>query len=122
MRADGPCGASSGGGDVGAGAEAGIDEALLAKPLERCRVGRATLRLHQHRLGPLEPEPFQVREDAVDELGPAARLVEILDAQQELAAAFARADCAKHGAVSVAEMQPSGRRRREARDYHACPS
>ena len=43
---------------------------------------------------------------------------EILDAQQELAARLSRRGVAQRGAVGVAEMQQSGRRRREAARQH----
>ena len=100
-------------GDVGAGAEAGIDQARALQALERGRIRGRPLRLDQHRLVPVEAEPAQVLEDPVDELGPAARLVEILDPQPELAAALARPSMAERRAVGMAEMQPAGRRRRE---------
>ena len=79
------------GGDIRAGAEAGVNQAARAQLFERRFVVGAALRLDQHRLVPVEPEPAQVLVDAVDELGPAARLVEVLDPEQELAAAGARA-------------------------------
>ena len=61
-----------------------------------------------------QTEPAKVFENPFHELGPAAGLVEVLNPQQELAAARFRPLMAEHGAVSVAQMQPSGRRRREA--------
>jgi hypothetical protein len=60
----------------------------------------------------------QVVQGPIDELGPAARPIEILDPEQEFAAAFARALVAKGSAVRMAKMQPSGRRRREPRHNH----
>ncbi len=67
-----------------------IDQPALAQPVERLGIASRALRLDQHRLVPIEAQPAQILEDAVDELGPAAALVEILDPQQEFAAAFAR--------------------------------
>ena len=65
-----------------------IGEAALLERVERSLIGGGALRLDEDRLVPVEPEPAQVLEDAVDELGPAAGLVEILDPQQEFAAAL----------------------------------
>ena len=105
------------GGDVRPGAEARIDQPRFAKPVERASISITALRLHQHRLVPLESEPAQILEDSVDELGPAASWVEVLDPDEEFIARLAR----QRRAVSVAEMQPSGRRWSETRDLHARP-
>ena len=95
-------------GDVGAGAEAGVDEALLAKPVERGGVMLTALRLDQHGLGPSQSKPVEVLEDAVHIFRPAARLVEIFDPQQEPPARLDGAGMADDGAVGVAQMQPPG--------------
>ena len=95
--------------DVGAGAEAGIGEPARFQLVERGLVRRRPLRLDQHRSVPFEAEPAQVLEDAVDELGLAARLVEILDPEAELAAAFSRPGMAERRAIGVSEMQPAAR-------------
>ena len=95
--------------DVGARAEAGIDEAARLRALQCRGVGGYPLRLHQDRLVPVKAEPAQIFEDAVDELGPAPRLVEILDPEQELPAVFARPRMPEDGAIGMAEVQPPGR-------------
>jgi hypothetical protein len=56
----------------------------------------------------------QVIDDPIDEFGPASRLVEVLDPKQELPAMLARPRMTEHRAKSVSQVQPSGRRRREA--------
>jgi hypothetical protein len=56
--------------------------------------------------------------DAIDELGAAASLVEIFDPHQETAPAFLRILIAKDSAEGVAEVQPSGRRRRKSSHNH----
>src|SRR5438067_2487044 len=117
MRASGPMRRFERCGDVGTRAEAGIDEPLRPQLLERFGVNGAAMRLNEQWLIPLEPQPDQVLIDAVDELGPAARWVEILDAQQELAAALPRSRVPEERAVSVSQMQPSSGRRREAGDH-----
>jgi hypothetical protein len=91
-------------GNVGAGAEAGKDEAARFEIGERRVVGRSPLGLDQRRPIPLQAEPAQVLHDPVDELGAAARRVEILDPQQELAAARARPFVPEHRAERVAEV------------------
>src|SRR5690242_20566777 len=73
--------------DVGARAEARVDQAASPELLQRLGVGVSPLRLDQYGLGPFEAEPAQVLIDAVDQLRAATRLVEILDPQQEFLAA-----------------------------------
>ena len=107
--------------NVGACAEAGVDEALRFQPFERGFIFGAALGLNQDRLVPFETKPAHVFVDPADEFGPAARLIEVFDPKQELAAAFPRAGVPEHRAVGVSEMQPSGRRRREATNLHRPP-
>ena len=76
-------------GDLGAdpapGAEAGIEHAQPVEAVERLVVERHALRL-AHRLAvPVEAEPEQILEDALLELRPAARAVDVLDPQQRRA-------------------------------------
>ena len=103
-------------GDVCSRAEAGVNEAPLAKLVERVLVQVRTLRLHHRRLVPLKPQPAQVFEDAVDELGPAAAGVEILDPEAKAAAARPGMGMTKRGREGMAEMQPSRRRGSETCD------
>jgi hypothetical protein len=94
---------------------------LGAKPLQRLTVIRASVGLDQHRRVPIDAEPTQILFDARHELRAAAGLVEILDAQQEAAAAGARPGMPNDGAVGVAQVEPPGRRRREAgNDHRGC--
>ena len=71
------------GGDVGAGAEAGIDKVLVPQFVERGGIKMRALGLNERLAVPIEPEPAQILLDPADELGPAAAGVEILDAKQE---------------------------------------
>src|SRR5258707_12548964 len=105
-------------GDVGAGAEAGIDQPERAQLLERGGISRGALGLDDRWPIPCEAEPMQVLFNARNELGAAARPVEVFDPQQELTAALARRGVADDGAKRMAEMEPPGRRRREAGDDH----
>src|SRR3546814_8151340 len=75
-------------------------------------------RLAPHRAVPVEPQPGQILQDAVGELGPAAAGVDVLDAQQEMAARGARRLAGEQGRPGVSEMQPAGRARREAGHGH----
>ena len=93
------------GGDVGARAEAGVDEAARTQLVERIGVNRAAQRLDEHGLIPFEAEPDQVLIDAVDVLGAAARWVEVFDPQQEFAAGITRTRMAEHRAVGVAQIK-----------------
>ena len=104
------------GGDLGAGASAGVDEALALQPLERLGVERQPFGLVDHLPVPFEAEPEQVLDDPVDMLGPGPPRIDILDAQQEGAALLAREIVREQRRISVAQMQPAGRRRGEAGD------
>ena len=53
---------------------------------------------------------------AVDELGPRPAGIDVLDPEQEGAVPRAREIVRQERRISVAEMQPSGRTRREAGD------
>ena len=106
------------GGDVGAGAEAGIDQPVGAQPFECVGISGASGRLDERLAIPDQAEPAQILFDGGDELGPAARRVEILDPQQEAPARLAGRRMAEDGALGVTEMQLPGRRRREASRQH----
>jgi hypothetical protein len=97
-------------GDVGPGAEAGIDQAHAAQPLQRFGVKLRPCRLHQHLAVPGDPQPAHILENAVDELGPAAAGVEVLDPQPKAIPGLP----AKRRRIGMAQMQPPRRRRREA--------
>ncbi len=104
--------------NVASRAEACIDKASLAKLLKCFLIDGGTVGLDQHRLIPTKAKPAQVFADAVDELGAASRLVEILDAQQELPAALPGVFVTQNRAERMAEMQTPGRRGGEARHNH----
>ena len=105
-----------GAGDVGAGAETGIDHAERLEPVERRAVIGEMLGLAAHLAVPIETEPGQILDDAGDELVAASRLVDVFDPQQELSAGVARPPPREQRGIGVAEMQPPGRARREPRD------
>ena len=108
--------------DVGPSAEAGIYQAAVPQAVERLAIDVRALRLDEHRLLPFQAQPLKVLVNALDELRPAPRLVEVLDPKQESAADFLRPGSPKRRTVSVAQMQPAGRRRGEAGDVHMSPT
>ena len=65
---------------------------------------------------PVEAEPAHPVEDRVDRRLGRARLVGILDAQQELAAMVARVEPVEQGRARAADMEEAGGRGREAGD------
>ncbi len=95
--------------NVGTGAETRIDQPARLQRIERSRISVGPLGLDQHRLTPLEPEPAQILEDPVDELGPATGLVEILDPQPEFAPAERGPVVADDRAERVTEVEPAAR-------------
>ena len=109
---------TGGGGDIGAAAEARIFETHGAQPVERRVVHRAACRLAHDRPVPIDAEPCQVIVDRRLEFGAAARVVDVLDAQAELAAGLPRPPPAGERRKGVAEVEVAGRRRGEAGDAH----
>ena len=69
--------------DVGAGAEAGIQQATRGQHFQDSPILRQMRRLHSHFAIPIEAEPRQVLQDRGGELGAAACRVDILQAQQK---------------------------------------
>ena len=100
--------------DLGAALEARIDEALRVELRERLAVGVEMPGLAPHRLFPGDAEPGEVFQDRRLVFGPAARRVDILDAQQQAPARRARHLGVEQRRERVAEMQVAVRRRREA--------
>src|SRR5206468_360876 len=92
----------------GAGAEAGIDEALPLQPRERLGVERQPPRLVDELPVPFEAEPEQILDDPLDMLGPRAAGIDILDPKQEGPVALPRMVMRQNRRISVAEMQSSG--------------
>src|SRR5262249_15038420 len=101
--------------DLGAGAEAGIEQAARFEPRERGAIIVHVLGLAAHRLLPGEAEPGEGLEDRRLEFRPAARAVDVLDAEQETAAG-AGGSRGEQRRVCVAEMQIPGRAGRETGD------
>ena len=64
--------------DLGAGAETGISQAVVAQAVERGVIQRQPFGLDRH-LVPAEPEPFQILQDPGDMFGPRPRHVGVLD-------------------------------------------
>src|SRR5579863_5501033 len=83
-------GAGDFGGDLGARAETGIDDAQHIEAVEGRLVIGKMLRLLAHLAVPIDAEPSEVFEDRFGEFGLAARPVDVLDAQKEFAAGLAR--------------------------------
>src|SRR5688572_7423918 len=110
------------GGDVGAGAEAGIDQPPLAQLVQGRFVEMRPTRLDDRLAIPPQAEPAQILEYALDELGPAAAGVEILDPQTEASARRARRQMTQRRRISMAKVQPARRRRREPANGHCCKS
>ena len=115
-RAVGIARATAGGGDLAAGAEAGIDETRLIQTGEGAGVVVEVIALAAH--GPVEgdAQPGQILLNARLIVSPRTREIGILDSQQQLAGmAFGRARIAKRG-IGVSKMQTPVGRRREAKD------
>ena len=107
------------GGDVGAGAEAGIEQARRTQPVERFGIEVQPPGLPGHLAVPAQAEPFQVPQYRLDMLGPRAGAVDILDAQREAPALRPRMIMRLDGRPGMAEVQPPRRARRETRvDNH----
>jgi hypothetical protein len=76
--------------------------------------------LEQHRLVGDEPQPFKVIERGLGKRGRAAQDIDILDANQELAAGLPRHSPVEECGIGMAEMKPSigARSETEARLIH----
>ena len=103
-------------GDVGAGAEARIEQARAAQRVQRRAVVRQVRRLHAHRAVPIEAEPGRSSTIAGRVFRPAAAGIDVLQPQQEAPARLARPPPGEQRRMGVAEMQKPGRAGREARD------
>jgi hypothetical protein len=100
--------------DLGAAFKAGIDEPHGVELGERGAVIAIVLGLPPHRLFPGDAEPGQVLVNCRLEFGPAARRVDVLDAQQQPPARRLRPLGIEQGRQRMAEMQIAVGRRREA--------
>ena len=108
-----------GGGDIGARAEAGVEQAPPAQFRHRLGIDRQPLRLAQHRPVPVYFQPSEISEYGGIERGAAARAVDILDAKAKAAAARAGTLPAGQCRKTIADVQEPGRRRSEACRVHA---
>jgi len=104
------------GGDILAAAETGIKQAGGFEAFERCGVVGKMLRLSPHRLFPIDSQPMQILDERRFEFRLAARAVDILDAEQEAAAALTRGAMGEECGMSMAEMEKACRTGRESRN------
>src|SRR3546814_12668008 len=82
-RAGRPMRRGEAGGDIGAGAEAGIDEAPRLQRAKRRVIGAEMLRLAVERAVPIDPEPGEVGERRRDIGLARAAAVDIVDTEAE---------------------------------------
>src|SRR5712691_1414673 len=94
--------------------EARIDQALRLEPLERPAIGFEMLRLAPHVGFPSHAEPGEILVDRRFEPWPAARPVDVLDAQQQPPAGRARHVKIEQRRERMPEMEIAVRARREA--------
>jgi hypothetical protein len=99
---------------LGPRAETGIDQLTRLQPLQRFGVKRQPLRLVDYRIVEADAEPFEVLQNAVDMAHPRPAGIDILDAQQQGAAPFARERLGQQRRISMAEVEPPGRAGGEA--------
>ena len=104
--------------DIRAGAKAGINKRSITQTIESSFVFGSALGLHEDRPIPGQSEPIEVLENSIDIFLAASRLVEVLNAKPE----FVAASAGHHGAVSMPQVQPASRGRRETRNLHLAPS
>jgi hypothetical protein len=90
--------------DFGAGAETRIDQPMRLQMRQRLGIGAHARGLAQGRFIPGKAQPFEVIEDGLNELVAATPLVDILDPQQKIVAAFISGDRGQ----GVAQMQEAG--------------
>ena len=95
--------------DLGAAAEAGVDQAALVELVQHLAIGGEMFGLATHLAVPVEAQPFQIGQDRRLVFAPAAADVGVLDAHQEGAAGLTRAMPAGPGRIGGAQMQLAGR-------------
>ena len=100
--------------DLGAAFKARIDQALRRQSVYRAAIIRKMLRLPPHRRFPDDAEPAEVLVNRGLEFRPAARGVDILDAQQKPPAAPARQVEIQQRRKSMAEVEVAVRTRRKS--------
>ena len=92
-----------------------IDQPLLRRFIERSSIGLPDLE------GRRDPEPCQICFDAVGEFLRRARNIGIVEAQHVAATGLEREQPVEQRRPGIAQMQPSGRRRRVADNGHSTP-
>src|SRR5205085_6209036 len=111
--------------DLATCAKAGIEQPHRVELRQRRAVIVEMLGLTADRPIPIEPEPAQILEDRLGVFRAAARVVDVLDAEQKAPARFARRAPSLQCRTHMAEMQIPGRAWRKPRDYavsaHASP-
>ena len=100
--------------DVGAGAEAGIEQPHRPQPVQRRCIGARPLRLEDDLPIPCDAQPAQILDDRRHMFGPAASPVYILDAQPHRPSGRARQVHRHQRGPAMADMQSTGGARREA--------
>src|SRR3984885_1492637 len=109
--------------DVGAGAEAWIQQIARGEFVQYRAIFCQMLRLHAHIAVPVETEPRQVLLDRGGEFRTAAARVDVLQTQQESPACIARAMPGEQRTECVAEVKVACRAGCEAgHDGHETPS
>jgi hypothetical protein len=103
-------------GDLGASAEACVDQPVRLQPVKCLQVSLGALGLDDRLAIDGQPEPFDILKNVLNILRTAAARVEILDPQQEFAAAGPGMGMTKDRRKGVAEVKPSRRRRGETCD------
>lgn len=91
-----------GGGDVGAGTGARVEQAHCREAIEGVAVILQVLGLEANRCFPLKAEPAQIFLDGGGVIGAAAGRVDVLDAEEEAAAGLAGAPPGDEGRVGAA--------------------
>src|SRR5690606_25362715 len=95
-------------------AEAGVDQAPSAQAGKRLGIMVDAPRLDQHLAVPIEAQPTQVFENALDKLGLAPAGIEIFDPQMKRAVVSPRGAMTQNRRIGVTKVQPPRRRGREA--------
>lgn len=101
--------------DVGAGAEAWVEQAGLGEVVEGSAVFGEVLGLGADAVVPVEAEPGQVVDQGGGVFGAAAGGVDVLDAEEEAAFGLAGLGPGEEGGVGAAEVERAGRAGGESR-------
>ena len=102
--------------DLRAAAKTAIDKAALIKARERRRIVVAMLALSARRRGKAKSKPGQIVSDGGLKSRLAARMVQVLNAQQRASVQFVGEALVDESGIGVAEMERAVRRRRETQN------